>query len=130
MRPDVEDLGKRGGLPAPEGGFVLRTNTSATSRSAQKSATFSVTTSRPAALAVGRGDLCVVSRPEADLGHVDGAVIVGVARSRRRLIDQEGGHASSGSRCRARCYGFAPPVPGCGRSAPGSQLGDQRHGPG
>jgi len=53
-----------------------------------------------------RGHLRVVSCPQAYLGHVDSVLAVGIAQQfgyghRKHLIDQEGRHAKSASRCRA-----------------------------
>ena len=101
--PAVENLGERGSLPTSGGQALLQ-------HEHQHDIAFGgkvrdiLSNNRPAFRPGGYGHLRVAGRAETDLSDMDRVVAVGVAqehRSGRRehLIDYEGCHASSASRC-------------------------------
>lgn len=102
-RPAVENLGERGGLATSRGQILLKHEHE--HDVAFGSEVRDILGYDRAAFAPGdHSHLCVLRRPKADLGNMDGVMTVGVAQDYRRshrehLIDQEGGHASKASRC-------------------------------
>ena len=101
--PAVENLGQRGSLPTSGGQAPFQ-------HEHQHDIAFGgkvrdiLSNNRPAFRPGGYGHLRVAGRAETDLSDMDRVVAVGVAQEHRRghrehLIDYEGGHASSASRC-------------------------------
>ena len=101
--PAVENLSERGGLPT-SGGQVLLQHEYEHDIAFGGEVRDILGNDRPAFRPGGCRHLRVVGRTEADLSDMDRVVTVGVTQEhgggrRERLIDYEGCHASSASRC-------------------------------
>jgi len=105
LRPPVQNPGQGGSLPTPRREVPFQDEYQGNVALGSK-VRHVLGNDRPAFRPGGRGDLRIISRPQAGLSDMDGVPAIVITQKfssgcREHLIDQEPRHARSDSRCRA-----------------------------